>query len=121
MPNAKDTHTWIDPKTGLWCEVVLNTFGLPPEQADLDREWWCGYVHVPKGCPNLGDGNIDVHGGVTYQDDDVIGFDTIHAGDEDRGWTKEKVMAETTRLAAQIARIAGPLVLLTDGMTREND
>ena len=46
----------------------------------------CGYITVPEKYSNVVEGeyydnNLNVHGGITYQEGNVIGFDCIHAGD----------------------------------------
>lgn len=91
----------------------------------------CGYITVPEQYSSVVAGeywnnNLDVHGGVTYQKGNVIGFDCIHAGDDvDRAaayetfcnpeiraddadsfsghvWTKEEVEAECKSAIDQI-------------------
>jgi hypothetical protein len=91
----------------------------------------CGYITVPEQYSNVVAGeywnnNLDVHGGITYQAGNVIGFDCIHAGDDvDRAaayetfgnpeihaddrdsfrghvWTKEEVEAECKSAIDQI-------------------
>lgn len=69
-----------------------------------------GYVLVPNIKPGIAD-QVEVHGGVTHESGDWIGFDTLHAGDRwpgdygpttsyDRTWTQDQVAAETERMAA---------------------
>ena len=85
-----------------------------------------GYIELPENHPWLNKGDlqdfndVDVHGGITYHEGRVIGFDTNHLGDGHhpeaqlanmgapvfRGgnlhtWTWEEVEAETRRLADQ--------------------
>lgn len=85
-----------------------------------------GYVELPENHPWLNEGDlqdfndVDVHGGITYHEGRVIGFDTNHLGDGHhpeaqranpkiayfRGehvhtWTWEEVETETRRLADQ--------------------
>lgn len=91
----------------------------------------CGYITVPEQYSSVVAGefwnnNLDVHGGITYQEGNVIGFDCIHAGDDvDRAaayetfgnpevhaddgdsfrghvWTKEEVEAECKSAIDQI-------------------
>lgn len=117
-------ETWTH-ASGLTCQIVLT--GWPEEFRGMSEhipdEWWVGYVTPPAGCPNLDDTNINVHGGITCPSDAVwvgegdVGFDCNHAGDAGQ-WDRDKVFAETERLAAQIAAVAGPVVLLAHG-TRE--
>lgn len=74
-----------------------------------------GYVRVPGLAANLVQ-EINVHGGVTYESGDWIGFDTLHSGDMwpgdhgirsqwDRTWTEDQVAAETEQMAAQAFRL----------------
>ena len=85
-----------------------------------------GYVELPENHPWLNEGDlqefdgVDVHGGITYHEGRVIGFDTNHLGDGHhpeaqhanpkiayfRGehvhaWTWAEVEEETRRLADQ--------------------
>lgn len=82
-----------------------------------------GYVELPENHPWLNEGDlqdfndVDAHGGITYHEGRVIGFDTNHLGDGHhpeapladlvspifRGhvWTWEEVEAETRKLADQ--------------------
>ena len=88
-----------------------------------------GYVELPEGHPWLDfpdtlevHPDIEVHGGITYQEGRVIGFDTNHFGDRHHPgaeracltgeslnilgriphtWTWEEVETETRRLADQ--------------------
>lgn len=92
----------------------------------------CGYITVPEKYSDVVageyyNGNLYVHGGITYQEDNVIGFDCIHAGDSvdqaaayevfgnpglftysDRDghvWKKEEVEAECKSAIDQIINI----------------
>ena len=82
-----------------------------------------GYVELPENHPWLDKGDlqdffdVDVHGGISFHEGRVIGFDTNHLGDGHhpeapladlvspifRGhvWTWEEVEAETRKLADQ--------------------
>lgn len=80
-----------------------------------------GYIALPDGhpwldCPDSLELNpdIDVHGGITYHEGRVIGFDTNHLGDGQHPesphgylgftghiWEWDEVEAETCRLATQ--------------------
>jgi hypothetical protein len=84
-----------------------------------------GYVRLPAGHPWRGvstsDIDVDVHGGLTFSNDEWIGFDALHGGDVwpemetdriaphtfdpkwDRRWTPEMVATETRTLARQVA------------------
>ena len=103
-----------------------------------------GYVQLPFGHPLYqhffeedfdyimgldGESNVEVHGGVTYFRDGIIGFDTLHFRDvwtdleiarvggknDDKFppiitsdsiyWSKELVIEETKRLARQLAEM----------------
>ena len=81
-----------------------------------------GYVLIPDGHPleNHPDfGNetlLDVHGGVTFgpektEGGHIVGFDTIQLGDysaisnpRGRRWSIDDVVAETNRMAEQVAK-----------------
>lgn len=92
----------------------------------IDVGQYNGYVVIPKGHPMNGkdydDIPVDVHGGLTFacsadtvhkdfgilpEDKGgwIVGFDTCHYGDTAEKWTKEKVQAETDRLAEQLKAI----------------
>lgn len=87
------------PGSGTLLGYCLIPDGHPLEQSpDWDEPW------------NL----LDVYGGVTYGPERVaggyiVGFDTNHAGDYSymtgtgRRWSLDEVIAETNRLAEQIA------------------
>lgn len=89
-----------------------------------------GYIELPENHPWLNEGDlqdfydVDVHGGITYHEGRVIGFDTSHLGDGHHPdaelayqaggisildidgeiphiWTWEEVEAETRKLANQ--------------------
>lgn len=78
---------WIDPETGIACELLRNRSGA-----------WCGYVRLPLShswAPDDGSDGVDifddrfcdvpVHWGVTYAqvigDTMCVGFDCAHLGD----------------------------------------
>lgn len=86
-----------------------------------------GYVELPENHPWLKEGNLqefngaEVHGGITYREGRVIGFDTNHYGDghhpdaelayqmsvtisgeNPHVWTWEEVEEETRKLADQV-------------------
>ena len=86
---------------------------------------WCGYVYVGDIDPPKDgwDNTVDVHGGITWDDEDTrflagghwIGFDCAHAGDyvpglhmrgygEDppKHWTETDAWVELVRLANQV-------------------
>jgi hypothetical protein len=76
-----DSEEWVDADTGYKCTVWRHgTLG------HLN-----GYVAIPKGHfwygHGYGDMDVEVHGGLTYSDEDketgewVFGFDCSHAGD----------------------------------------
>lgn len=94
-------------------------------------EWVCGYVKLPEGHPwreaEMGwDIETSVHGGITYQNDEWVGFDTNHYGDvwpdlvvpgspinmarlllggvdDPRMWTAAEFMEELEKLAKEAA------------------
>lgn len=76
-----------------------------------------GYVRAPGITPEQ-TAQIEVHGGVTYERDGWVGFDTLHSGDVwpnaehplpatpwDIHWTEDLVAKETERLAAQVKAV----------------
>jgi len=86
-----------------------------------------GYCAIPKGhpCFALEYGeiynkyDIDIHGGLTYlaigtdlrnapekvKEMWIVGFDTLHSGDEGRWQTEQEVMVEVKRLKLQLEKI----------------
>lgn len=58
---------------GYWCEIKRN-----PTTGAL-----CGYVYMGKHHPYTNDESpdVDVHGGITFNDGKKMGFDCAHAGD----------------------------------------
>lgn len=75
------------------------------------RGYYCGYVKIPMGHPLHSvrhfDIDIKVHGGWTrgvLEDDGTweISFDTNHPGDEEAGWTIEKVFEELESVVKQL-------------------
>jgi hypothetical protein len=85
------------------CAVIRN-----PQLGHL-----CGYVKMPKGYELSEDAldSLEVHGGVTYDKNNWIGFDCAHSGDlapACKGFSGvyrnfAYVKAETQRLAEQVA------------------
>lgn len=87
-----------------------------------------GYVRIP-GFPYRLAAEVQVHGGVTYDGGDWLGFDTLHSGDwwpqmaefrstrhaGDRTWTEDEVAAETERMAESIVRLAAAAFLPVGG------
>lgn len=102
------THEGID------CCVVMGPVSLNGYIRLPDDHPWLDYPDSLECHPG-----ITVHGGITYQQDQVIGFDTAHAGDAwhpqsesarltpefHRGhghvWEEHEVIEETKRLAEQ--------------------
>lgn len=58
---------------GYWCEIIRH-----PDLGTLN-----GYVYMGKHHPYAGEESpdVDVHGGITYNDGKKMGFDCNHAGD----------------------------------------
>ena len=56
---------------GYKCQVKINDY----------CGFRCGYVELPKGFPEFDKYDIDCHGGVTYHEGNIIGFDCGHYGD----------------------------------------
>lgn len=109
----------------------LNSSGFPSLIDSFSAGYANGYVMIPKEHPYYGksyyeiDG-IDVHGGLTFSDfildnwnaeewldekpehpEDywVLGFDTIHAGDNLTNWDRDAVINETLRLKEQLENV----------------
>lgn len=84
---------------GLKCKVMQCGFSIN------------GYVELKKKHPYFGkeydDVNVDVHGGLTYGEQEgdvfVLGFDTAHGFSGT--WSQERVEKETERLAEQLAEV----------------
>lgn len=79
------------------------------------RKWRTGYVKLPPGWPEdlSPEEVIRVHGGVTFDRDGVIGFDTAHGGDKFEDWTLDLVKEETEHMAEQVAlRVPGIINLI---------
>lgn len=82
----RDEATFV--RHGYWCEIKRN-----PELKTL-----CGYVLIGRTHPywtlNV---DLDVHGGVTFDDSTKVGFDCAHAGDliprgvVQMGWTDPRI------------------------------
>lgn len=106
--------------------VVENTYWLT--RGFYSFGWGNGYVLVPKEHPFFrkleGDIDVSVHGGITYADEVtketieriealgpedegmwMIGFDTVHSGDNLEKWPKEAVEEETNRLYEQVLEV----------------
>lgn len=110
----KDLYTFIDLKTGYQCEIKRTSLNT-----------WCGYVYY---CSKRVI-NVQVHGGITYNDGIKLGFDTNHYGDlspavvllnyfatknrtmlletikRKHYWTFEEVKEETERLAYNLSKL----------------
>lgn len=81
----------------------------PPKEVGYDRGWGCGYVQIGPDHPLFWVDrdllwNLDVHGGVTFDqytaaDVRTLGFDTSHLNDSLITWPKEVVEAEAARFA----------------------
>lgn len=80
----------------------------------METGWGNGYVKLPKGHPYWGkdydDIPVEVHGGLTFGEEDengfwVVGFDTAHHSDTRAYWTKERVEEETNNLREQLENL----------------
>ena len=69
-----DTDQWVDADTGYKCHARRGPMGA-----------WCGYVELPADHPDAGvnynDMEVQVHGGLTYSDGCMFGFDCAHWND----------------------------------------
>jgi hypothetical protein len=79
------------------------------------RAWRTGYVKKPIGLPDEfnAECSISVHGGVTFDNNGVIGFDTAHSGDTPEEWTFEATKSETERMAEDLSTHVSQLIYLT--------
>ncbi len=75
----------------------------------LDRETWlCGYVYLPETHPyyTFTSENqlthLDVHGGITFVDGGIIGFDCAHIGDSRESQNELFVTQELENLVGQL-------------------
>lgn len=93
-------------------KYFIKEFNIPylKELSSFERGWGNGYVMLPKSHIWYGkdydDIPINVHGGLTYgekNDSDywVIGFDTAHAGDNDKEQDIEYVLSMTRYMVYQ--------------------
>lgn len=81
MKEEGNSYDFMNAKTGYPCLMRRS----PTSGA------WCGYVSLPKDHPfhdlsyddleNMKDVELDVHGGITFSDRGVFGFDCSHYGD----------------------------------------
>lgn len=79
--------------------------------------WGNGYVGVKRGHPLYGkhytDVNVQVHGGLTFSDQETIngedywifGFDTVHHRDNEVNWSEDHVQKETYNLLKELKKI----------------
>jgi hypothetical protein len=110
------TYIYVDETdSGLLYGVLPNTW-MPDL---INHGWGNGYVFIPfyheyYGASLDSDINLEVHGGITYEefhDIDgmkykVIGFDSSHHGDNDINRPIEWVVDETLRLLEQVDKPA---------------
>ncbi len=100
-----------------WTKACVKKITWFKSTRDCYNGWGNGYVEIPKGHPlykkDMHDMELYVHGGITFAQtiDDpkqfndifnkgafVVGFDTMHGGDNSENWSKEQVIFETNRL-----------------------
>jgi hypothetical protein len=112
--------TELDTMNNVRYDVMHNFFGdeVAAIAPSLQKNWMCGYVTYPDGCPlpkevddEVG-GEVDVHGGVTYTRKNkdgsyTYGFDCGHAGDGDSPRANDPawVLAEAKRMHKDIMRL----------------
>lgn len=112
--------TELDHENNVRYDVVHNFFGddIAVIAPSIQKNWLCGYVTFPDGCPLPEEVNSDiegeanVHGGVTYsrRNEDgsyTYGFDCAHAGDDTSARANDPTWAldEAKRLYAEVIRI----------------
>ena len=95
---SKIEKIWIS-KEGFECWVVMTSMGHR-----------CGYVRVSKDnltneLNSYDDVPVSIHGGLTYGNNGVWGFDCAHLMDTPEIWTKEAVKEEVNKLSEQLSRI----------------
>jgi len=110
MPERKERIEWEYTATNSMV-ISCSALHISDYSLRLLSNWGCGYCRLPPGCNYVGEGSVDVHGGITFDRDGVVGFDTAHFDDNDK-WDLEKTRAETERLAEQLAQLVPPLVYL---------
>ena len=84
------THEGID------CYVVMGPYSINGYIRLPDNHPWLNYPDSLEDHPD-----IIVHGGITYQKGQVIGFDTVHFGD---AWHPQ---SESARLTPEFHRVLG--------------
>ena len=103
LAESPEDVDWVDEGTGLSCRLRRQSMGH-----------WCGYVQVRQMNEEEMErvGEIRIHGGVTYCDGQLVGWDAAHQGDYvprllfgRRIWTMEAAKNETSRLAAALKRM----------------
>jgi len=86
----------------------------PVEDVGIVNAWYAAVTGV-REYERLMEGQVAVHGGLTYAGEGLpgsdgggwwIGFDCAHLGDTPDVWTEERVAEETARLAEQVAAMA---------------
>lgn len=95
-----------------WWVTRMDRIGLPRDTQ------YNGYVELPDEHPimilgatyGMGDKYLDAHGGITYAQGNIVGFDTNHLDDSEARWPLARVRGHTLSLALQV----------TDTNTEEN-
>lgn len=95
-----------------WWVTRMDRFG-PPRDTQHN-----GYIELPADHPIMilgatygtGDKYLDAHGGITYAQGNIVGFDTNHLDDSEALWPLARVRGHTLSLALQV----------TDTNTEEN-
>lgn len=96
---SRGTHNGIR-----WWVTRMERFGLPKDTQ------YNGYAELPDDHPIMilgatygtRDKYLDVHGGITYANGNIVGFDTNHYGDSETVWPLTAVLGETINLAQQV-------------------
>lgn len=76
-------------------------------------EWYCGYVQLPVNHPLCGINDIDnikitslrIHGGITYNEHNVLGFDCMHIDDNIVDCNEEFVRRQLIDLIDQLKEL----------------
>jgi hypothetical protein len=112
--------TELDRDNNVRFDVMHSFFGdeVVAIASSIPKNWLCGYVTFPDGCPlpkemdDDTEGTVSVHGGVTYRSGNrdgsyTYGFDCVHHGDGASAHTNDPawVLAESKRLYKDIMRL----------------
>lgn len=113
-------------------KISYETREMPASLYLRNDYWYCGYVVIPEYSPLYGvdyddlEGNIRVHGGLTYSgridgvDGYLIGFDCNHAWDDPHVQDEIYTRGECESLIDQIIKLE-ELLLMISGVDKAED